>query len=208
MPDLKTMRVLIAEDHALVRQGMAALIETEVREVVEASDGDQALSLLKCEAFDMALVDIGLPKRTGMDVLREVRQRDIAVKIVILTGDMERYSPAAVYDAGADGFLYKTADADHFMAIVEAVARERKLPSNGDKDGHKAHSVAQMRDSLTARELQIVKLVAEGGSNKDAAAVLCISEHTVRKHREHINRKLEVSSPTALAAFAIKAGLI
>ncbi len=208
MIDFKEMRILIAEDHALVRQGMAALIATEVREVVEAKDGEEALDFLKKEKFDLALIDIGLPLRTGMDVLCEVRRREIPVKIIVLTGDTDRYSPATVYAAGADGFLYKTADADHFMAIFSAVAKGSRLPTTDDEDGHNAGAVANLRDGLTARELQIVKLVAEGQSNKQAASTLCISEHTVRKHREHINRKLEISSPTALSTFAIKAGLV
>jgi DNA-binding NarL/FixJ family response regulator len=208
MPELKTMRVLIAEDHALVRQGMAALLSMDVGEVVEACDGEEALSLLKDGAFDLALIDIGLPRRTGLDVLREARRREWPLKVIILTGDTDHYSPADVYAAGADGFLYKTADADHFMAIVLAVAKGQRLPAQQDQDGEQAQSVAQMRDSLTARELQIIKLVTEGGSNKQAADILCISEHTIRKHREHINKKLVISSPTALAAFAIKAGLI
>ncbi len=208
MKDLTGLSVLIAEDQALVRQGMAALIATEVGEVTEACDGEQALDLLKSEKFDLALIDIGLPGRTGIDVLGEVRRRRIPVKIIILTGDTDSYSPTTIYDAGADGFLYKTADADHFMEIFIAVANGKNLPRIDDLDGDNAQAVAQIRDSLTARELQIVKLVAEGRSNKLVANVLCISEHTVRKHREHINRKLDISSPTALASFAIKAGLI
>lgn len=208
MNNLESWRVLIAEDHVLVRQGMAALLESHVGEVVEAGDGEAALHRLKSEAFDLALVDIGLPRRTGMDVLREVRQRKIAVKIIILTGDTDRYSPAEVYGAGADGFLYKTADADHFMAVIEAVAHDHAPPADSAAIGDMATPAAQLRDTLTPREAQIAKLVTEGQSNKGVAATLCISEHTVRTHREHINRKLGISSPAALAAFAIKAGLI
>ncbi len=205
---MKKMRILIAEDHVLVRQGMRALLEREVREVVEVGDGAKALSLLKEQAFDLALLDIGLPLRTGLDVLFEVRKRKLPVKIILLTGDMDTYSPDEMYGAGADGFVYKTADADHFMAMFYAVSKEQKLPEMQNIEGGNARLVAQMRATLTARELQIAKLIAEGQSNKEAALVLGISEHTVRKHREHINRKLDISSPTAFAAFALKAGLI
>lgn len=199
---------MIAEDQALVRQGMAALIATEVGEVIEAGDGEEALDLLLSGKFDLALIDIGLPRLTGMDVLCEIRRRKLPVKVIILTGDTDRYSPKAICEAGADGFLYKTADVDHFMETFIAVINETTLPPGNVQDGENAQSVAQIRDNLTARELQVTKLVAEGQSNKHVASFLCISEHTVRKHRENINRKLNISSPTALAAFAIKVGLI
>jgi len=208
MQNISGLRVLIAEDHALVRQGMAALIAADVAEVVEACDGEEALSLLKQGGFDLALVDIGLPLRTGIDVLREVRQRQIPVKIIILTGDTDTYSPASIYADGADAFLYKTADADHFIETLIAVASDKTPPEEITADGENARSIALMREQLTERELQVVKLITEGGSNKTSAIILGISEHTVRKHREHINRKLNIASPTALAAFAIKAGLI
>ena len=199
---------MIAEDQALVRQGLAALIATEVGEVIEACNGKEALDLLLSGKFDLALIDIGLPGLTGMDVLCEIRRRKLPVKVIIFTGDTDSYSPTAICEAGADGFLYKTADADHFMEIFIAVANETALPLGHVRDGENAQSVAQIRDSLTGRELQVAKLIVEGRSNKRVASFLRISEHTVRKHREHINRKLNISSPTALATFAIKAGLI
>lgn len=206
--DISGLRILIAEDEALVRQGIVALIDPEVDEIIEVSDGEQALHLLKTEKFDLALIDIGLPLRTGLDVLKEIRQREIAIKIIILTGDTQRYSPKDIYQAGADAFVYKTVEAESFLDIFIAVLEGKKLPKMQPAEGKMAASIAEIRDSLTARELQIVKLVVEGSSNKRAAESLFISEHTVRKHREHINRKLEAKSPAALAAFAIKAGLV
>lgn len=208
MTDMSQFRVLIAEDQALVRQGMVALLEDEIGEIVQCGDGNAALAILKQEKIDLALIDIGLPGRTGMDILAEVRGRDIPVKIIILTGDTYSYSPASVYEAGADGFLYKTADADNFIEVFQAVANGRAIPEDRHADGQNAQSVAELRDKLTARELQIIKLIVEGSSNKAVAETLFISEHTVRKHREHINLKLDVHSPASLAAFAIKAALV
>ena len=206
--DVRNIRVLIAEDEALVRQGIVALIEAEVDEIVEVSDGEQALQLLKSEPFDLALIDIGLPLRTGLDVMTEIRHREIPLKIIILTGDTQMYSPRDIYQAGADAFVYKTVDAESFLEIFIAVLEGKDLPDFETSEGENANSIAEIRDSLTTRELQIVKLVVEGSSNKKTAENLFISEHTVRKHREHINRKLEAKSPAALAAFAIKAGLV
>jgi DNA-binding NarL/FixJ family response regulator len=164
--------------------------------------------LLKTESFDIALIDIGLPKRTGLDVMAEVRARNIPVKIIILTGDTDTHSPRAIAEAGADAFLYKTTDADGFLDTFIAVVKGKPVTHGDSKDAPSAATVAEIRDTLTPRELQIVKLVVEGASNKKAAEALFISQHTVRKHREHINAKLSIKSPTALAAFAIKAGLV
>lgn len=202
------IRVLIAEDEALVRQGMAALIQPHVNEIVEACDGEQALHLLKTQAFDIALIDIGLPGRTGLDVLAEICARKIQVKTIVLTGDTCTHSPARIYEAGADGFLYKTTDAAQFLQTFLDIIKG-KTPTQIESPGTQVGlSIAQLRETLTSRETQIVKLVVEGGNNKSIAEKLFISEHTVRKHREHINKKLDVHSPASLARFAIKAGLV
>lgn len=208
MADLKTMRVLIAEDQALVRQGMSALLSQQVGEVVEVADGKEALQQLKHNDFDIALIDIGLPLRTGLDVMRELRSWGSPVKIIILTGDTDSYSPKDILAAGADGFVYKTADATQLLDTFTAIASGSVPKTDRSSEGDGAREVAQLRDSLTQRELQIVKLVVEGGSNKGIADILFISEHTVRKHREHINSKLNIRSPMALANFAIKASLV
>ncbi len=208
MAGLENLRILIAEDHALVRQGIAALIALEAGEVVEAEDGERALHLLKTEAFDIALIDIGLPGLTGLDVMAEIRSRQIPVKIIILTGDTDNHSPTAIYAAGADAFLYKTADADGFVDVLIAVSKGNPAKIKDELEGMNAGAIAALRETLTPRQLQIVKLVVEGASTKTAAESLFISEHTVRKHREHINAKLKINAPAALAAFAIKAGLV
>lgn len=206
---MNKISVLIAEDEALVRQGILALIEDEVGDITECSDGDEALQLLKQQSFDIALLDIGLPRRTGIDILSEVRQRNIDVRVIILTGDTNNYAPATIYEAGADAFLYKTAEADNFLEVFHAVANGRNLTSQQlPEEGCNAGSVAELRETLTPRELQIIKLIVEGSSNREVAGSLFISEHTVRKHREHINQKLDVHSPASLAAFAIKASLV
>ncbi len=205
---MNSLSILIAEDEALVRQGILALIEDQVNQVTECSDGDEALQLLKQNSYDIALIDIGLPRRTGIDILTEIRQRAMDLKVIILTGDTNSYTPASIYAAGADAFLYKTAEADNFLEVFNAVANGRKVVSARAEEGENAKSVAQLREQLTPRELQIIKLVVEGSSNREVAESLFISEHTVRKHREHINQKLDVHSPASLATFAIKASLV
>ena len=208
MPDMSGLKLLVAEDQTLVRQGLVALLSDAVGEIVEVDNGADALNQLKTGQFDLALIDIGLPALTGMDVLAQARVRGLATKIIILTGDTASHSPKQVHAAGADGFVYKTADVDKFLSIFETAIAGTAPPPVHDADGENAAEVAELRDRLTPRELQIVKLVVEGGSNKTVAEALSISDHTVRKHREHINRKLNIHSPAALASFAIKAGLV
>ncbi len=207
MGELENYNILIAEDHALVRQGLAALLELEGAAVTQAGDGETAMFLLKSQSFDLVVLDIGLPRRTGIDVMREARARQLSHKIIILTGDTDTHSPDAMLEAGADGFVYKTANADEFLNTVMTVMKGALPTGQVLTNGAQAESVAQLRERLTPRELQIVKLICEGSGNKDAAQALSISEHTVRKHREHINKKLNINTPLALAAFAVKAGL-
>lgn len=202
------LRILIAEDEALVRQGIVALIEDLSGVITECADGEEALRLLKEQSYDLALLDIGLPRRTGIDILGEVRRREMNLKVIILTGDTNNYAPAAIYAAGADAFLYKTAEAENFLDIFKAVTEGRPVATSSWDEGKNARSVAGLKAQLTPRELQIVKLIVEGSSNREVAKTLFISEHTVRKHREHINQKLDVHSPASLAAFAIKASLV
>ncbi len=202
------LRILIAEDEALVRQGIVALIGDLSGVITECADGEEALRLLKEQRYDLALLDIGLPRRTGIDILGEVRRRDMNLKVIILTGDTNNYAPAAIYAAGADAFLYKTAEAENFLEIFKAVTEGRPVATSSSDEGKNARSVAGLKEQLTPRELQIVKLIVEGSSNREVARTLFISEHTVRKHREHINQKLDVHSPASLAAFAIKASLV
>ena len=203
LADLSDLRILLAEDEALVRQGMTALLETEVAHITQVGDGAAALQIIISEEFDIALIDIGLPVRTGLDVLSEVRKRKLSVKIIMLTGDTTTYSPAQIIQAGADGFLYKTANADEFFETIISVANDEIGTNLGQ-----TQSVAQIRDTLTPREIQVIKLVTEGRSNAQISGVLGVSTHTVRKHREHINSKLDIRSPAAMAVFAIKAKLI
>lgn len=208
MPDLSHMRVLIAEDQALVRQGILALLSSTFDHIIEVEDGMKALDEIKSGGVDIALLDIGLPHRTGLDILGEVRARKYDVKIIIITGDTDTYSPASIYEKGADAFIYKTTDADHFIETVISVSTGKSVTAPETNSGQNVAAIAHLKEQLTSRELQIVKLVVEGQTNKTIAKTLFISEHTVRKHREHINKKLAISSPMALAAFAIKAGLI
>jgi len=208
MSTTSQLRVLIAEDQALVRQGIAALLIEDAAHINEVDNGEDALHHLKQDNFDIALIDIGLPRRTGLDVLTELRSSNNQTKIILLTGDTDTYSPRQIYSAGADGFLYKTDDASHFRELFLAVANGEKLSAPMTEDSDNIKELARLKETLSSRELQVIKLVVEGLSNKKIGETLFISEHTVRKHREHVNQKLSIRSPLALAHFAIKTGLV
>ncbi|MEO0367173.1 MAG: response regulator transcription factor [Pseudomonadota bacterium] len=200
-------KILIAEDQALVRQGFVALLESQDYQVVEVDNGVDALRQGKTGEFDLILLDIGLPKRTGIDVLRELKKSATCSPVVVLTGDSERYAPRDIYLAGADAFLFKTTDANHFLDICQQVLAGKQFNDSDDEEISET-SIAQLSQTLSERELQIVKMVVEGSSNREIGESLFISEHTVRKHREHVNKKLMLKTPVALASFAIKAGLV
>ena len=145
-------KVLIAEDHALVRQGMRVLLETEGYDVAEVEDGAEAFKHIRNGGVDLALLDIGLPVRSGVDVLQEVRRRELPTRVIVMTGDTDHYSPADLYAMGADAFVYKTADADHLMDTIAAVFAGRVLPQqNSDSPS----AAAVLREQLTDRVVSV-----------------------------------------------------
>ncbi len=209
MGQLEHAHILIAEDHTLVRQGFVSLLSGRVRSIREASNGKEALELLQNESFDMALIDIGLPELSGLSVLKKVRKDDLRTKIVILTGDTMSHAPADIYAAGADAFVYKTTETQHLISVLADVldgitpqAETAEINDGADSQ------LSALYESLTSREKQVLKTLVEGLTNQEIADQLFISQHTVRKHRENINKKLNMKSPAALARFAISFGLV
>ncbi|MFK7733188.1 MAG: response regulator [Pseudomonadales bacterium] len=209
MGQLKDTSILIAEDHTLVRQGFVSLLSDRVCTIREASNGRQALELLHNEIFDMALIDIGLPDISGLSVLQELREHNLCVKVVLMTGDTMTHAPSDIYAAGADAFVYKTTETQHLIDVLTDVVEGISPRKEPDPVIHRTDSkLAELHDSLTSRERQVLKMLVEGLTNQEIADKLYISQHTVRKHRENVNKKLNMKSPAALARFAISCGLI
>ncbi|MEM8501014.1 MAG: response regulator transcription factor [Pseudomonadota bacterium] len=209
MGQLKNASILIAEDHTLVRQGFVSLLSSRVRSITEASDGKEALQLLQNEVFDIALLDIGLPELSGLSVLNELRKNDLRTKVILLTGDTITHAPADIYDQGADAFVYKTTETQHLIDVLSDVA-DGNTPrmETAARKSSAAPCFSELHESLTSREKQVLKMLVEGSTNQVIADKLFISQHTVRKHRENINKKLNMKSPAALARFAISCGLV
>lgn len=205
--------ILIADDHALVRDGMSSLIKKipGITKVAEVSNGNDARTMLVEGTFDIAILDIGLPGLSGIDVASEIRKRALAVRIIIMTGINEHELPRKlINDCKLDAFFFKTADTKQVTKAVTAVLDgETYFPDGFDLtfEGGPGEAPADV-DSLSLRENQVIRLIAQGHTSESASSVLGISPHTIRKHRENIKRKLGILTMAELSTYAVRKGLI
>ncbi|WP_055482138.1 response regulator [Sphaerimonospora mesophila] len=210
-------RILLADDHALVRHGLRLILDAEPDLVVvaEAADGAAAVEAISGGGIDLAILDIAMPRMTGIQAAREISRRAPGVRILILSMyDNEQYFFEAL-KAGASGYVLKSvADQDLLEACRAAVRGEPFLYPGAVtaliRDYlHRARQGEQMPESiLTPREEEIVKLIAEGNSAKQIAETLFISVKTVDRHRANILQKLGMRDRLELTRYAIRAGLI
>jgi DNA-binding NarL/FixJ family response regulator len=215
-----TVRILLVDDHTLVRKGLAQLLYScmEGAEVVEAGDADSAEALLAKESFDVALVDIRMPGRGGLDLLREIRTTWPQVPVIIVTNyDNPEYVKAAMAE-GASGYLLKdSTPADLSQAISVAVSGAgnvlsaraiRNLFDGGDSiNGTRGGGHRGTEAGLTRREADILELLAAGNSNREISRRLFLSEKTVKAHLASVFRKLGVTNRTQAAMMAISMGI-
>jgi DNA-binding NarL/FixJ family response regulator len=213
---LKT-RILLAEDHAVVRHGLRMVLEAEPDLVVvaEAGDGAEAIDRGLSDEVDLAVLDITMPRMTGLQAARELRAARPRLRILMLSmHENERYLYEAL-KAGASGYVLKTvADRDLVEACRAAMRGERFLypgamtPLIADFL-HRARNDLPVRDDpLSPREQQVLKLVAEGHTNKRIAELLVIAEKTVERHRANMLEKLGMRDRVELTRYAIRQGLI
>jgi two-component system response regulator NreC len=210
-------RVVIAEDHTILREGLRALLsaEPDFEVVGEAEDGQEAIRKVEKLRPDLILMDLSMPRMNGLDAIREIKKRSFASKILVLTVHKTDEYILATLQAGADGYILKdSTHAELGMAIRTVLAGKFYLSPgisekviNGYLAGKKPSKTATPWDTLTARERGILKLIAEGYKNKDIAEYLCISVKTVEKHRANLMQKLDLHSISALTALAIEKGL-
>ncbi len=206
-------RVLIADDHALVRQGLARVLEAapDLDVVAEASDGLEALDRAIGTRIDLAILDVSMPKLTGMQVAVELRKRSPETRVLMLSMyDSEQFLFEALR-AGASGYVLKAEADDNIIDACRTVLR-------GESYLYPSVVTALVRDHvergadafdvLTPRELQVVKLIAEARSSKEIAAELVISVKTVERHRQNILEKLGMRDRVELTRYAIRRGLI
>ncbi len=211
-------RIVIAEDHTILREGLRALISSEPDfEVVgEAEDGREAIRCVVKLAPDLILMDLSMPKMNGIEAIREIKKRTPETKILALTVHRTEEFILEVLQAGAVGYVLKDASSvELMMAIKSVLAGKRYLsPSishmviEGYLAGKKTFEPRSPWDTLTQREREILKLIAEGHKNKEIADYLCISVKTVEKHRANLMKKLDLHNASALTAYAIERGLV
>ncbi len=216
MTPLKT-RILLADDHALVRRGLKLMLDAEpdLEVVAEAGDGAEAVRLALGEAVDLAIIDISMPRMTGLQAIAELRRRRPELRTLILSmHENEQYLYEAL-KAGASGYVLKTvADRDLVEACRAAIRGEAfvypGVMTSLIRDYlRQAHQDEPIRaDPLTPREREVVKLIAESYSTREIADALVISEKTVDRHRANILEKLGMHDRVELTRYAIRRGLV
>ena len=216
MTPLKT-RILLAEDHALVRHGLRMMLDAQpdMDVVAEVGDGAEAVKRGLDDDIDLAVIDITMPRMTGLQAAGELHRRRPQLRILMLSmHENERYLYEAL-KAGASGYVLKTvADRDLVEAIRAAMRGEKFLypgavtPLIDDFLRRARQDLPLREDPLSPREQEVLKLVAEGYSNKQIAETLVISEKTVERHRANILEKLGMRDRVELTRYAIRQGLI
>jgi DNA-binding NarL/FixJ family response regulator len=215
---MSSIRVLIADDHAIVREGVRALLtlSDDITVVGEAANGREAIDLARKLRPDVILMDIAMPGLGGLEATIEIRKENPEARILVLTQYEDREYIRRFLKAGVSGYVLKKAAGSDLTSAIRAVHRgglvldpEVAREAMREQAGAAAPGVAaDPYESLTDREKQVLKLVAEGHSNKDVAELLDISVKTAMSHREHIMQKLDLHSRTELIRFAIQQGVI
>jgi DNA-binding NarL/FixJ family response regulator len=210
-------RILLADDHALVRRGVRLILESEpdLTVIAEAGNGAEAVALARTHEIDLAVLDVAMPRMTGLQAAREMARRPVAPRILLLSMyDNDQYFFEAL-KAGASGYVLKSVADRDLVEACRAVMRGEPfiypdaLTALMREYLQRARRGERLSGSiLTERESQIVKLIAEGRSSKEIAALLVISIKTVEHHRANIPQKLEMRDRTELTRYAIRTGLI
>lgn len=210
-----SIKVMLVDDHMLMKEGIRQLLEFDgtIQVIAEASDGEECISKLLDVKPEVLLLDINMPKKNGIEVLEEIKNRNINVKVLILTVHNEIEYLLKAVDIGVDGYILKDSESSELKKAINVLAQgenyiqpslipalnSRLVSRDQDKD---------KLDNLTKRELEVLIQVANGMFNKEIATSLNISERTVKNHISNIFKKIDVNDRTQAAVFAIKNDLI
>jgi two-component system response regulator NreC len=206
------IRVVLADDHELVRQGLKALLEREGFQVVgEASNGQEAVQLVPNVSPDVVILDISMPILNGLDAARELRKSSQTMRTILLTRHDEDQYVTEALRAGVRGYVLKNQAANDLVHAIQQVCRgEIYLSPSISRTVVEAFlsKTALPTDPLTSRERQVLQLVGEGKSTKEIAALLGISIKTAESHRTRLMRKLDIHELASLVRYAIRRGLV
>ena len=210
-----SVKIMIADDHNMIREGLKQLLELDgdIKVISEAGDGEECLDLLNHIHPDVLLLDINMPKVNGLEVLERIRKKKMGIKVLVLTIHNEVEYLLRAVEIGIEGYILKDSESAVLKKAIFAIHNGESFiqPSltpllNAkmlEKDNDK-----QKIEELTRRELDVLKLLAEGMFNKEIASELHISERTVKNHVSNIFKKIDVADRTQAAVFAIRNNLI
>ncbi|MEA1947725.1 MAG: response regulator transcription factor [Thermodesulfobacteriota bacterium] len=211
-------KIVIAEDQTLVRQGLRSLLESEkkLKVVAEAGDGIEAIRCVEKHKPDLVLMDLAMPKMSGLSALKDIKNRYPDTKIIALTLHSSEEYILEAFKSGADGYCLKKDSHGELLSAIKSIYSGKSYisPSISSKvlegylEGRKKIKKKTSWETLTQREKEVLKLVGEGYSSIEIGDILCISSKTVDKHRSNIMNKINLHSAAALAAYAIEKGLV
>ena len=209
------IKIMITDDHSMIREGLKNLLELEgdIEVIAEAEDGEDCLNKLLTVKPDVLLLDINMPKLNGLEVLKKLKERKSKVKVLVLTVNNETEYLMKAVEIGINGYVLKDSESSELKKAIYAIydgenyIQPSLIPSLNSKMIEKNEDEIKI-DSLTKRELQVLKELAVGKFNRDIAKEMEISERTVKNHISSIFKKLDVTDRTQAAVFAIKNDLI
>jgi two-component system response regulator DegU len=217
MKQMNKISVLIADDHSMFRQGLKQILELEedISVIAQASNGDEAVRVACEKCPDVILMDINMPGMNGLQAIKELKQSDITSSVIVLTIHEDREYLFKTLQMGAEGYVLKDAEPSVLIeAIRNVYGGESYIQPNMTKELVREFNRITMHDKdkqaenkLTAREIEVLDLIAEGMINKEIAKQLYISEKTVKNHVSNIFKKLNVSDRTQAAIYAFKHNL-
>ena len=205
-------RLLIADDHGLMREVMACFLETapDLEVVAEAEDGREAISLAEQYRPDVVLMDLSMPHMNGLEATRQISAKVASSKVLVITASRNESMLQQMLEAGAAGFVLKTGDTDELLTAVRTVLQGKRYISPGLSAREitlRGKPETTRLESLTAREREVLQLIGEGCTNRQIAAQLCLSVKTVEVHRARIADKLGVRGRSLLVKYSISSGL-
>lgn len=211
---MKELRILLVDDHQIIIDGLRSLVNSidGMQVIGDANNGKEAIDLLKILDVDVVLMDIDMPVMNGLDATKAIKARAGKTKVIILSMHCESGMVKELIGIGADGYILKNASKEELIQAIQKVAAGQQYFATDVTlsllNNKKNPSHSNLDVELTNRELEILKLIADGFSNKEIGEQLFISHRTVDTHRTNLMKKLEVNNIAGLISFAIKKGIV